>query len=107
MNDFTKNVIQLIQQIPQAKVMTYGQIARLAGNSRGARGVSWILHSMSQPHKLPWHRVVNSKGEISHTGSEQRELLEMEGVEFGLRGKIDLETYQWNPPKANDSSENI
>lgn len=97
MNDFTKQVIKLIRAIPEKQVMTYGQIARLAGKERGARGVSWILHSMSQAYFLPWHRVVNQQGRISHQGSEQRELLEMEGVEFSVRGKLDLEKYQYHP----------
>ena len=77
--------------------MTYGQIAKKAGNSRGARQVSWILHTMSEKYKLPWHRVINAKGEISLTGSEQEDLLALEGVEQDIRGRIDLSIYQWNP----------
>lgn len=100
MEPFTKNVIQLIQSIPFGHVATYGQIAGAAGNSRAARQVSWILHSMSQKHQLPWHRVINAKGEISLTASEQRELLEMEGIEFSLRGKINLKEAQWQFPEA-------
>lgn len=100
MKPFTKNVIQLIQAIPFGHVATYGQIAKAAGNSRAARQVSWILHSMSQKHNLPWHRVINSKGEISLTASEQHELLEMEGIEFTLGGKIKLKDYQWQFPEV-------
>lgn len=76
--------------------MTYGQIAKAAGNPRGARQVSWILHSMSAKHNLPWHRVINKKGEISHKGSEQEELLALEGVTKGVSGRIDLSVYQWD-----------
>lgn len=97
MEQFTKDVIKIIQSIPFGKVATYGQIAKLANKPKGARQVSWILHTMSAKHHLPWHRVINSKGEISHTGSEQKELLEMEGIEFSLHGKISLKTYQWDP----------
>ncbi|HLQ95491.1 MAG TPA: MGMT family protein [Pseudogracilibacillus sp.] len=103
MNDFTKQVIELIRAIPEKHVMTYGQIARLAGKEKGARGVSWILHSMSRSYQLPWHRVVNQQGKISHQGSEQRELLEMEGIEFSVRGKLDLKEYQYHP-KEEDAS---
>lgn len=95
MQPFTENVITLIQSIPYGHVATYGQIAKAAGNGRAARQVSWILHSMSEKHQLPWHRVINSKGEISLTASEQREMLEMEGVEFSLHGKIDVSKYQY------------
>lgn len=98
--DFTHKVIQHIQAIPFGQVATYGQIARLSGNSRGARQVARILHTMSQKHQLPWHRVVNAKGEISYIGSEQRDLLEMENITFSLHGKIDLTKYQHSFPTS-------
>lgn len=95
MNAFTKAVADTIQTIPQGMVMTYGQIATAAGNPWGARQVSRILHSMSKSYHLPWHRVVNSRGEISLTGEDkliQMELLVDEGIVF-KNGKIDLEKY--------------
>ena len=67
MTKFTEEVLDIIKMIPKGKVMTYGQIAAYAGNPRGARQVSRILHSMSSSHELPWHRVINSKGGISLT----------------------------------------
>lgn len=97
MNAFTKAVIQTIQSIPKGTVMTYGQIATAAGNPWGARQVSRILHSMSKSYQLPWHRVVNSKGEISLTGEGkliQMELLVDEGIVFE-NGRIDLEKYMY------------
>lgn len=97
MEAFTKRVVYLIENIPEGQVMTYGQVAQVAGNKSAARQVAWILSSMSKKYKLPWHRVINAKGEISHTGSEQRELLELEGIEFSLRGKVDLNEYQYHP----------
>lgn len=95
MKPFTKEVIQLIRSIPFGHVATYGQIAKAAGHPRGARQVSWVLHSMSAKYELPWHRVINAKGEITHKASEQREMLEMEGVEFTMNQKVDLHKYQW------------
>ncbi|NVM46345.1 MAG: MGMT family protein, partial [Candidatus Lokiarchaeota archaeon] len=44
-SDFTQNVIKIIKNIPIGKVLTYGRIAKLAGNPRAARQVSWLLHS--------------------------------------------------------------
>ena len=64
MNPFTERVINIIKSIPIGKVMSYGQIAKVAGSPRGARQVVRILHSMSEKYKLPWHRVINAKGEI-------------------------------------------
>jgi methylated-DNA-protein-cysteine methyltransferase related protein len=97
MQPFTENVIRIIQNIPEGRVMTYGQIARLAGSPRAARQVVRALHSMSRKHRLPWHRVVNSKGQIALQGDEQFFLLESEGIEIGLGGMIDLEKFQWHP----------
>lgn len=98
MQPFTARVIDIIQSIPEGKVMTYGQVAALAGSPRAARQVVRILHSMSEKYNLPWHRVVNKQGEIalsddSHR-SMQQSLLEEEGVELTLERRIDLTRYQ-------------
>lgn len=105
MNPFTKRVIQIIQTIPAGRVMTYGQVAAAAGNPRSARQVVRILHTMSQKHALPWHRIINAKGEISFTENHQRDHLEAEGIEFGLTGKIDLTHYRWFPPDIHREEE--
>lgn len=97
MEDFTEGVMDVIRSIPEGKVMSYGQIARVVGNPRAARQVSRILHSMSKKYKLPWHRVINSKGEISLQGeghASQKWLLEQEGILFDTASKIDLTVYQ-------------
>ncbi|WP_409971041.1 MGMT family protein [Bacillus sp. Bva_UNVM-123] len=101
MQTFTIRAVEIIKNIPVGKVMTYGQIAKLAGSPRGARQVVRILHSMSKKHQLPWHRVINSKGEIGLKDDEyysvQRLLLESEGVEFKRNGTIDLNRYLYHP----------
>lgn len=92
--------IKVIKKIPKGKVATYGQIARLAGRPQAVRAVAWFLHSSSKKEKLPWHRVVNAKGEISLSLDQgyftQKQLLEKEGVHFSLYDKIDLKKYQWS-----------
>lgn len=97
MTEFTSNIIKIINDIPKGKVMTYGQVAKLAGNPKGARQVVRILHSMSEKYCLPWHRVINRNGEIvikSIEGSNiQKDLLNQEGIEF-MDGKIDLKQYR-------------
>ena len=103
MNPFTERVVQIIRDIPAGCVMTYGQVAAAAGNPRGARQVARILHSMSAKYELPWHRIINAQGGIStpsdreEKGGLQRELLELEGVEFMSNGKVDLGRYRWFP----------
>ncbi|WP_175987933.1 MGMT family protein [Bacillus sp. Marseille-Q1617] len=101
MESFTERAINIIKNIPFGKVMSYGQIAAYAGSQRGARQVVRILHSMSGKHQLPWHRVINSKGEIGFQDEErfnqQKDHLESEGVCVNNKGKIALDIYQFHP----------
>ncbi|SDZ97231.1 methylated-DNA-protein-cysteine methyltransferase related protein [Thalassobacillus cyri] len=101
MEIFTKKVIHLISTIPEGNVMTYGQIAKLAGSPRGARQVARILHTMSRKYKLPWHRVVSAKGQIAikdeETAEEQRIRLESEEVRIENGRYINLIVYQYHP----------
>lgn len=101
MGTFTERAIEIIQNIPVGKVMTYGQIAKLAGSPRGARQVVRILHSMSKKYSLPWHRVINSKGELGFKDDdmfiEQKHALLGEGVEFLGEYMISLEKFQHHP----------
>lgn len=101
MKPFTTRVIAIIKSIPPGYVMTYGQIAGLAGSPRGARQVVRILHSMSKLYELPWHRVVNAKGEIAIKDDESRFMqtayLSDEGVLIGENGLIDLNKYGYTP----------
>jgi methylated-DNA-protein-cysteine methyltransferase-like protein len=105
MQPFTEHVIQIIKSIPEGSVMTYGQIAECAGSPRGARQVVRILHSLSAKHDLPWHRVVNAKGQIAIQEGEGRYMqklyLENENVEIGLGGLIDLDVYRFTPSPAS------
>jgi len=97
--DYSSEVIRLIKAIPSGKVATYGQIAYMTGLHPSVRRVVWILHSCSEKENLPWHRVVNRKGEISlkpGAGYErQKELLEQEGIVFGTNDRIDLDRFLW------------
>lgn len=101
MEPYTRRVVEIIQAIPAGRVMTYGQIAAEAGNSRAARQVVRVLHAMSRPHGLPWHRVVNAKGEIAIMDDElrfmQTALLASEGVPVDDKGRIDLASYRHMP----------
>jgi methylated-DNA-protein-cysteine methyltransferase-like protein len=77
-----EKVESLVARIPAGRVMTYGQLAALAGSPRAARIVGGIAH-FGDP-SLPWHRVVNRKGRLAsgYTGgrSVQKVMLEAEGV---------------------------
>ena len=114
MTPFTKQVIDIIRSIPKGKVMTYGQIAGIAGSPQGARQVVRILHSMSEKHCLPWHRIINAKGQIAikeeQSKNEQIILLRSEGVIVEMKemnGYVDLGEYQWHPHLNKIKSKNI
>ncbi len=98
---FFNDIYDTVKLIPEGKVATYGQIAALVGRPRHARQVGYALAALNEEHDVPWHRVINSKGEVSaraHPDYEeyQRVLLEDEGIEFGLHGKVSLKHHQWN-----------
>lgn len=98
---FTERALAIILAIPRGRVATYGQVAGVAGSPNGARQVARVLHSLSRAYRLPWQRVINSRGSISlprGAGFEhQKALLESEGVKVGRNGRIDLNRYLWVP----------
>lgn len=77
----------------------------MAGFPGHARQVGYALHALPEGTHLPWHRVINSRGEVSlrtEAGWEhyQRHLLEEEGVAFDTNGRVDLVRFQWEPPSG-------
>lgn len=98
MTEFTRRVYEVTRSIPRGRVMSYGQVARLAGNHRAARGVGFALHRNPCPGEIPCHRVVFKDGCVctgyAFGGPEvQRRLLEEEGVGFLPDGRVDMEKY--------------
>ena len=96
------DIYAVVARIPRGRVATYGQVAELAGYPGRARQVGYALSALSDKN-IPWHRVINAKGEISPrscdsaAGEMQRLRLEAEGVVFGPHGRISLMRYQWRP----------
>lgn len=97
--ELQRAIFNTITQIPVGKVATYGQVAEYSGAPGAARAVGRSLRNLPQGSKIPWHRVLNARGEISipHQGAcIQQERLESEGVVF-LSGRVSLAEYQWRP----------
>lgn len=97
---FFERVYDVVEQIPEGMVATYGQVARLVGEPRKARFVGFALHSNPRPGIVPCHRVVFADGRITDGfafgGSEaQRALLENEGVPFVDDTHVDLAACRW------------
>jgi methylated-DNA-protein-cysteine methyltransferase related protein len=103
-----QRIYAVVLEIPRGRVATYGQVARLAGLANHARLAGYALHALPAKSAVPWHRVVNAKGEVSprRSGSEhhvlQRLMLEREKVRFDRRGRISLAKYRWTPRQALD-----
>ena len=91
----------VVRGIPRGRVSTYGTVAHVAGLPGRARQVGYAMSALPVDSDVPWHRVVNARGEISaRSGGApgariQRALLEEEDVHFDDRGRIDLERFGW------------
>ena len=107
---FNHLVWDLVRQVPEGKVTTYGFIAGLIPPPAGmdprdyrAWGARWVGGAMAAcPAGVPWQRVISAQGKISlkpgSGGARQRELLETEGIQFDERDKINLAVYGWKGP---------
>lgn len=97
---FRQRVEAIVRQIPRGRVMTYGQIAALAGSAYAARIVGGIAH-FGDPD-LPWQRVVNKSGGLAsgYPGgrSGHKQVLEAEGVSVSDDDKVDIAKLIWWPP---------
>ena len=97
-----ERIYAMVDAIPVGCVATYGQVALEAALPRRARLVGKALKDLPQGSSLPWHRVVNARGEISLRAKraslrEQKRRLRAEGVRFSKAGHIDLGVFGWNP----------
>ena len=92
----------VLAQVPAGKVVSYGELAQLAGLGRAARWVGRTLAQLPADSRLPWHRVLRSDGQLglpaaSPAGQEQRRRLSEEGI--ALQGtRVDMRRHGWHPP---------
>lgn len=99
--NYRERVYKIVREIPEGRVMTYGQIAEILGKGYTPRTVGYVMHA-SNTDDVPWQRVINAKGGCS-TGkllvphNVQQKLLEDEGIEFNGSGNCDLVKYRWTP----------
>lgn len=99
-------IYEVVLGVPRGRVVTYGQVAALAGVPRGARVVGYAMRASLSGRPLPWQRVLGRRGPgLAHVtikdpvgGALQRRLLEDEGVRFSRSGAVDLAVYGWAPP---------
>lgn len=97
---------QVLASIPSGRVSSYGKLAELAGLGRGARLVGRWLGQLPDDTRLPWHRVLNSQGQLSlpadsHAGQEQYQRLMAEGVIIRNR-RVNMARFGWPDQNSGD-----
>jgi methylated-DNA-protein-cysteine methyltransferase related protein len=91
-----ERVRALVAAIPSGRVVTYGDIASVAGLS-SPRIVGWIMRTDSTD--LPWHRVITASGRpAQHLRTRQLELLRAEGV-LAVDGRVPLSEVRFEFPQ--------
>lgn len=101
-DNFFHRVYQVVQQIPEGRVTSYGAIARYLGSAKSARMVGWAMNASHNMENVPAHRVVNQLGML--TGKHHfpgmnlmEQLLENEGIRVKNLQIIDFEKHFWDP----------
>lgn len=98
-----RRIYSVVSRIPRGRVATYGQVARLANLPGQARLVGYSLAALPDRSPVPWHRVVNARGQISARsgggdwGVLQRLRLKRERIAFDAAGTIELGRFRWRP----------
>ena len=89
-------ILSVVAEIPEGKVATYGQIARLIGRDKNARLIGKVLGMAEKYGEYPCHRVVNHAGRLVPGWPDQGVLVQEEGVELKASRHVDLKQYQWD-----------
>ena len=93
-----QRIYNVVKRIPAGNVTSYGRVARIVNT--GARQVGYAMAALTNEEDVPWHRVINSKGELSarkdgKADETQRQLLLAEGIIFDKHGRVDFDLYGW------------
>lgn len=94
--ELIRKVLGIADSIPFGHVATYGQIARLAGREKNSRLVGKIMSMADRYGEHPCHRVVNASGRLVPGWTEQRGMLEAEGITFLPNGNVDIKKHRWD-----------
>lgn len=95
-DDLIYEILSAVEEIPEGKVASYGQIAKLIGRDKNSRLVGKVLSMADHYGSYPCHRVVNSAGRTAPHFYDQRSLLEAEGIVFKSNGCVDMKLCRWN-----------
>ena len=102
---FMEAVYSVTQLIPEGQVASYGQVATYVVSPRYARAVGSALRHLppDRSREVPWQRVINANGRVSHRGDVERPIIQTrlliaEGVVFSDSGKTDWTAFGWRGP---------
>ena len=100
-----RDIYQIVKRIPHGAVASYGRIARMVHCS--AREVGYAMAATPPNQGIPWHRVINSKGEISARkdgdgDQRQRQKLLDEGVLFDANGRVNFDRFGWSESQCDE-----
>ena len=100
-SNFREKVYTILKTVPKGKVVTYGQLAQMAGSPGAARAVGMCMKENPHAPIVPCHRVVASDGKLTgYSGKNgvkgKKQMLTEEGVSF-INDKVDLLRSQWHP----------
>lgn len=103
--DLYEKVYEVVAQIPEGRVTTYGAIAKYLGVASGARMVGYALNQ-SHKQRVPAHRVLNRLGQLTGRAhfpdDTMRERLLQEDIIFVEEYTVDIEEHFWNPNELID-----
>lgn len=93
--DLIYEILSVVEEIPEGRVATYGQVAALIGREKNARLVGKVMSMAGFYGRYPCHRMVNHAGRLAPGWPEQAGLLAAEGVLLKADGRVDLKKYRW------------
>ena len=95
--DLFYEILSVVEEIPEGCVATYGLIAKLIGREKNSRLVGKALKMSGMYGEFPCHRVVNHAGRLVPGWTQQRYLLEQEGITFKNETHVDIKLHMWQP----------
>lgn len=98
-----QRIYDVVEHVPCGMVSTYGDIATIVGGGCDARTVGYAMNELPPERitSVPWHRIINREGGISTRGSQQRQLLEDEGIIFDTHNHVLMARFRWSGPQPD------
>lgn len=105
-SDTYEKIYQIVCQIPEGRVSTYGLIAKSIGEKFSARVVGYAMNHSHHRDDVPAHRVVNRNGQLTgkhhfNPSSLMQQFLENEGIEIVNDKVVNFKEIVWDPNESH------